>query len=302
MDYCTFVNVLMKKIREEVCDGTVIQEHTVVKNNGRSRRGIVFRSPGVNICPAIYLEEYYQKYREGVELEDLAGNIIRLYEQVRFRKDFDESCLYDYNAMKSHIVFQLVNYRKNEERLQNMPYLMFHDLAICFYVLVDVKEQGMLTLAVDNSHLKLWGVQLEDICRVAMENTPKLLRASFGSIDEVICELQRDISGQRYVHVEMDEEERLGGMYILSNHVKNRGAAVLLYPHILEMVGDIVENDFYILPSSIHEIIILSADTGLEKAELETMVKEINETQLEEEEILSNHVYFFERKSKRILY
>ena len=302
MDYCTFVNVMMKKIGEEVSDGTVIQEHTVIRNNGKSRKGLVFRSPGINISPAIYLEEYYQKYRKGAALDKLAGEIKQLFEQVRFQNDFDESMLNDYEAMRPRIVFQLVNYKRNEARLQNMPYLLFHDLAICFYVLVDVKEQGMLTFAVDNSHLKLWGTDLEDICQNALENTPKLLHASFGGIDEVICELQRDIAGLPYIPAAPEGEECLKGMFILSNHVKNKGAAVLLYPHILEMIGDIVGNDFYILPSSIHEVIILTAKADISKAELEELVQEINETQLEEEEILSNHVYFFERKSKRILY
>lgn len=300
MDYCTFVNAITKKIKEEVSDDTVIQKHTVIKNNGKKRIGLVFHSPGVNISPAIYLEEYYEKYQDGAELHALAENIISFYEKVRFRRDFDEKAINDFDTIKPRIVFQLVNYWKNAKRLQDMPYLMFHDLAICFYVLLEAKEQGVLTFTIDNSHLRLWGVNLQTIAGYAMENTPKLLEASFGGIDEVISELQKSLTGISSDGIE--EEECQAGMFILTNQLKNRGASVILYPHILEMIGEILKNDFYILPSSIHEVIILPTNFGIEKAELECIVEEINETQLEEEEILSNHVYFFDRKSKRILY
>ena len=301
MDYSTFVNVMMKKIEEVLESGTSIQKQFVTKNNGRKRMGIIFRTSGINVAPAIYLEEYYQKYREGEALDALAAEIVRFYNQVRMEKNFDGEGLKNFSFIRKRIVYQLINYEMNREMLAEHPHVRFYDLAICFYVLLDVKDQGMLTFAVDDSYMDIWNTDVQEIYRYAAENTPKLLPASFGGIDEVIRDIQK-YRAEPEDEEDTEAEEKSCGMYILSNNIKNRGASAIFYPHILEMIGEILQSDYYILPSSIHEVIILSAETAIDKRDLLNMVSEINSMHLEEEEVLSENVYFFDRKLKRILY
>jgi hypothetical protein len=301
MEYNSFVNAMISKIEEVLSPEVKIQKQPAIKNNGRERIGLVFRVSGINIAPSIYLEEYYRRFCSGEDLDSLAEDIIRFYRTVRVEKNFDDAELVKFEGVREKIIYQLVNYEMNRESLENRPYFRVYDLAAAFYVLLDVKEQGMITFAVDNSHMELWNITERELYQCAMENTPRLLEASFGCIDDVIREIQACFSLEKEEDLE-EHEEGNNDMYILSNHVKNRGASAILYPHILEMIGEMLKSDYYILPSSIHEVIILPAGVGIQKSDLVQMVREINTTQVEEEEVLSQNVYYFDRKLKSILY
>lgn len=89
-------------------------------------------------------------------------------------------------------------------------------------------------------------------------------------------------------------------MYVLSNPIRSLGAACIAYPEVLDMAGKILNDDYYVLPSSIHEVVLVPESKGMEPDEMDAMVMDINETQVEEEEILSNHAYIYERKARRL--
>ena len=91
-----------------------------------------------------------------------------------------------------------------------------------------------------------------------------------------------------------------GKMYVLGNRMKLFGAAVLLYDGLLEKIADQIKKNFFILPSSIHEVILIPDDEDQEAEELWKMVCEINATQVEPEEVLTDSVYYFSRKNKKI--
>ena len=95
-----------------------------------------------------------------------------------------------------------------------------------------------------------------------------------------------------HIHEELELPEK-DKMYVLSNKLKNYGAACIAYPYILDMLAGVLKENFYVLPSSVHEVIIVPESSRIRQSELERMVREINETQVPEEEILSNHAYFY---------
>ena len=140
--------------------------------------------------------------------------------------------------------------------------------------------------------MEYWGVPLELLYRLAIENTPRLLQAECKPMQVVICELL----GQP-----CPEEEEESGMYVLSNHHRHFGAACILYDRVLEDIGNQLNEDYYVLPSSIHEMIILPVSCLSDQMDLDSMITEINETQVSEEEVLSDHAYYFSRKENRLL-
>jgi hypothetical protein len=89
-------------------------------------------------------------------------------------------------------------------------------------------------------------------------------------------------------------------MYILSNHKGINGATCLLYENVLYEFAQLIQSDFYILPSSIHEIILVPYDKTISKETLADMVKDVNRTQVARDEVLSDRVYFFSRKNNAI--
>jgi hypothetical protein len=104
------------------------------------------------------------------------------------------------------------------------------------------------------------------------------------SMDELIGQV---ISGENRVP-----------MYVLTNRSHYYGAACMLYPKLLKCIGEGLDSNFYVLPSSVHELIILQ-DLGMEDAAtLMDMVKEVNATEVKEEEVLSDSVYYYDREKE----
>ena len=135
----------------------------------------------------------------------------------------------------------------------------------------------------------MWGETMEGVYRRACRNTRVLLPDEFQTMRAVIEELTG-----------MEETGKEDRMYILSNEIRSYGAAAILYEGRLERIGDYLKENYYVLPSSVHEVIIVPESEAPAQAELSRLVKEINETQVDPEEVLSNHAYYYDRKQKKL--
>lgn len=289
MNYDQFVQDVKRKVSGECGAGTAVCIHTAVKNNGRERKGIMLTRQRVNISPAIYLEEYYEQFLNGGTLEEIAADIVRLYNEVRFSHSWEKDELRSYESVKEKIVYRLINKEKNKTMLTDTPFEPYLDMAAVFYVLLEVNAYGTAAMMVRKEHLKGWNVSREDIYRQACRNTKRLLPCEFKTMKEVIAELDgsREMPGRDV-------------MYVLSNTLRSFGAAVVMYDGVLGRVGDHLKENYYVLPSSIHEMIIIPESEAPGKSELANMVAEINATQVEEEDVLSDNAYYYDRKLKKL--
>lgn len=294
MTYYQFVQAVEGRIKEAVKESVAVRIHTAEKNNGTIRRGLTLTEQDINISPTIYLEEYYRQFQNGGSLEHITSDILRLYNEVRFQKSWGEEKLYDYSQVKEKVIYRLVNYESNEKMLRNVPYIVYLDLAIVFCVLLEVTKYGTATMAIRNDHLDLWGVEKEELYRQASENTSKFLPDDFSSMSAVIEELTEE--SEAHISFEDKEEE----MYVLSNRIHSYGAAAILYSGRMEGIGMYLKSNYYVLPSSVHEVIVVPEKAAVEKEDLSAMVAEINRTQVEAEEVLSDHAYYYDRKKGQL--
>ena len=294
MTYYQFVQAVESRIKEAVKESVAVRIHTAEKNNGTIRRGLTLTEQDINISPTIYLEEYYRQFQNGGSLEHITSDILRLYNEVRFQKSWGEEKLYDYSQVKEKVIYRLVNYESNEKMLRNVPYIVYLDLAIVFCVLLEVTKYGTATMAIRNDHLDLWGVEKEELYRQASENTSRFLPDDFSSMSAVIEELTEE--SEAHISFEDKEEE----MYVLSNRIHSYGAAAILYSGRMEGIGMYLKSNYYVLPSSVREVIVVPEKAAVEKEELSAMVAEINRTQVEAEEVLSDHAYYYDRKKGRL--
>lgn len=294
MTYYQFVQAVEGRIKEAVKESVAVRIHTAEKNNGTIRRGLTLTEQDINISPTIYLEEYYRQFQNGGSLEHITSDILRLYNEVRFQKSWGEEKLYDYSQVKEKVIYRLVNYESNEKMLRNVPYIVYLDLAIVFCVLLEVTKYGTATMAIRNDHLDLWGVEKEELYRQASENTSRFLPDDFSSMSAVIEELTEE--SEAHISFEDKEEE----MYVLSNRIHSYGAAAILYSGRMEGIGMYLKSNYYVLPSSVHEVIVVPEKAAVEKEDLSAMVAEINRTQVEAEEVLSDHAYYYDRKKGRL--
>lgn len=300
MSYEEFIREMMEIIGRSAGEGLSLSVHRAVKNNGCRREGILFREEGRSVCPTIYLEEFYEQYRNGREADMVAAAILAVYREVRVEQGQKGEELKDYSLVKERIIYRLVSRSRNEQLLPHTPYAEYLDLAILFYVLADLEGRGngISTMLIRNEHLNWWGVTAEDICRRAHQNTRRLLISEFRPMCAVIDEMLDLFEEEEEVWKERCRQE---SMYVLTNHIRNCGAAALLYPGQLEEAGRFFGESYYILPSSIHEVILIPESKALSREEMEWVVREVNETQVHEEEYLSDRVYYYDREAEKII-
>lgn len=290
MTYCQFVAAVKEELECKVEKKIKIDVHVALKNNNTERRGLVFLEEGINISPTIYLEEVYREFQEGKDFHKIVQEVLEVYKSTRFSKGWETEELQSFNKIQGKILCKLINREKNREFLEDTPYISFLDLAIVCYVLIELKENGIATMPVKVSQLKMWGIEETELFRVAKENVQKQFPAELRQMKEVIAEMLG-------IDVVQDEEDF---MYVLSNEIRSFGAVCIIYDNILELIAGELKENYYIIPSSIHEVIIVPESKAPRKEEIEKMIKEINETQVEEEEVLSNSVYFYNLNEKRM--
>ncbi|MDO5337200.1 MAG: DUF5688 family protein [Eubacteriales bacterium] len=187
---------------------------------------------------------------------------------------------------KSSIFYQLRNYEKNKSWLTGVPHIRYLDMSIVFYYPVPQKEEEQVAL-VTNENIKNWQISVEELEELAAENTPKFHPLFFTALETLIQELCEECLMPQV------QPDRSLPMYVLSNQKKLFGAAAILYPGALLQISRCLKDDLYVLPSSVHECILVPVNSVYTRAELENIVREVNENQVPDEDFLSNHIYFY---------
>ncbi len=293
MNYQEFLDNIQSHFAEVFGPDTTLSIQQVTKNNGASYDGLIMVRPDINISPTIYLTPYYNRYLEGVSLEDIYQDILATYRRHLPKENFDTSIFTDFSCARRHIVMRLVNYEKNRALLENVPHVKYLDFAIIFYYLLHASNKTQASIMIHNEHLPLWGTNTDTLYKEALYNTPLLLPYQ---TDNILRFLEHRIPDEL-------REECMPEcpMYILTNLYRTNGATTLLYPHLLEELADEFEQDLIVLPSSIHEVILIPTPPTCESLEyFHHMVKEVNESQLIDEEVLSDHAYYFSRKDYKL--
>lgn len=290
MNYQQFINAVEEKMKGSVVGEIKISVQDTLKNNGVRRKGLLLQEKGQNMNPTIYLEEYYQQYQTGVKLEDITEQIQALYRELRTKPIAETRFLYEYQQVKDQIVLKLINREKNEELLRTVPHCSFLDLAIVFYVLLDVNETGAATMSVNWEHLKIWNITEQDLLEKAKENAVRLLPAQLRTMSSIVAE----IMGSAY------KEEVEDFMFVLSNSLRCLGAVCIVYDEVLYLIGEQLGENYFVLPSSIHEVIIVPESASPGYNDLNEMIREINQTQVAEEEVLGDHAYYYDCTKKEL--
>lgn len=283
--------------------GYSISIQPVTKNNGMHLTGLAIHENIINIAPTIYLESLFEEYQGGMTMEAVCKEVMRLYEQSKAEREFDSRMVTDFNRAKERICFKLVNAERNRELLADIPYISYHDLAVVFYILVSKGHDGTGTILVKNSFMDMWGVDAQTIHSIAMENTQRIFRGRVQTMESVIAEIMEDMSdaGDSGEFYDMPAAaDDVFPMYVASNCDRLNGASVLMYPKLLRDFAERIGSDFFILPSSVHELIFLPETDDVDIEYMKTMVRDINDSEVAENEVLSDNVYFYSRAYDRV--
>lgn len=279
MSFNEFIVAVENTVRERVDNKVEIRE--VQKNNGTKLHGLVITNEDVNYCPTLYLEKYYKMYLNN-DFENTVQCILDDYNNNNCIEEIDFSIIKKREYVVSRIKMRLINYEKNEEMLKNMPHRKFLDLAIIYELNLDIDKLGKGSIIINDGLYKFWDLSEEDLYNIALENT----KGDF-ELKNVI-ELMTEFFGADDMPDDIDME-------VLTNRNRTFGAAVIIHEEVLKYVYNKLKvKKLILIPSSVHEFIIIPYRIKDDIEKFNEMLRSINENELEPEEILSDHVYLYD--------
>lgn len=275
--YCEFKETLKEMVEEMVEDQNLkVRLDCVAKNNDHGRDVLIIYGESLSAAPSIGLEGLYQYYTECEEMDLVMGVV-----QDILAKEFNCGLLKIiklWELARERIGIKLVNHELNENRLQELPHKQVLDLdMVCYINLFDQEDRA--SVEVKYSLLDMWKISEQELWGVAMENYSRekhVLR----NMSNIMAEI-----------VEDNVEE--SPMYVLTNESKVFGAVAMLDREMLKKFAS-GHGDIIILPSSIHEVILVPASELPDNTYIKEMIREINNTNVDPEEQLSNNYYYYD--------
>lgn len=294
MDIDSFANIVKDNVKEQLGSSYHVTVCETDKNNGVVYTGVRVEKEDSDISPIVYLNNQFKMYENGtVTLPEITNYVTSASKEKS--PAIDRKQFLNYDSVSEKIVFKLINTERNRELLEDIPHVEFLDLSVVFQCMLAGEVNGLAAMLVHNVHMKLWDVTVDDLFEAAKKNTLHLMGCEIKNMGEVLCEIMgEDAQG------DFDYDACIAGfgasvpMYVLSNRYRVEGAVCMFYPEILSDICNMLKSSFYIIPSSIHEVLILPADSITESREIIEMIKEINDTQVAEEEILSYSLYYYD--------
>lgn len=295
MRFEEFVNTVVEKIKEYLpatFKDASVETQVVVKGNDMTMTGLTIRSEGSTICPMIYLEEFFEVYQAGEEMKAVLEKIaeIRVGTEIPDAL-FDIDQILRFDQAKERIVPRVVGREWNELLLQQRPYTEIEDLAVTYHILMGQGENGISSIPVTNEMMKSWGTDAEELHKVALSNMKSLLPTTFRGMSSVMkAMVTGEEEGMALDGFDPSDE----AMFILSNRENMFGATAILDKGIMERIAEAV-GEAYILPSSIHEMLIVPKTADMDASDLVEMVRTANESVVMPKDRLSNHIYRYEK-------
>ena len=247
---------------------------------------ISFENSKSNIIPTLYLEDLYDMYESEDDKGLVLDKIVELY-----IKALDEAPELNLEFSNDKLFFQLINAETNRELISKCPHRMICDMAVIYRHKFDCGST-----IVTNEMINYLKLDEEELYKLAYKNTKDLLGVQSMKIEEMLKKLMPAELLEMIPEEELFPEEL--SLHVLTNNDTYYGASTILYTDILDKKAEEFGENFYIIPSSIHEVLLLPVSLG--EFFDDGFIELINSNELMPEDVLSNHRYIYDRKSKQI--
>lgn len=277
------------KVKGEIC--------TSVKNNGVAVIGLMLKGEEERVAPNFYMDRQFVEWMRGtLSMEEIAEQLCQTYrEEIRKNSYLVSEITFSWKEFRRNVFMRLVNKERNREQLENLPYRGFLDLAVVYYYSVPLSGELCGTLLITKEHLKLLEITEEELHQAAQSNCKRYQPSKIRCMEEVVFDLGRKLG--------VEIQEARGShpfLYVLTNSKGMFGATAITNLKELECFSKRINNSFYILPSSVHEVILVPYSKEFCIEYFANMVREINETQVDATEVLSDSIYFFDKETKNV--
>jgi len=285
MNFEEFVQELSEEILKNF-PGYETKEERVQKLQNQSYNGLVVKEADSNIGMTLNLDSYYKQMEDGRDWDDLVSEVIDTVKNAEFPVvGMNMENLKDYQQLKDKLITQMVPIEGNEEMLSKVPHRTMDDLAVVYRIMLRGDSGGEASILLTNENLWGFGVTAEQLETDA----------------RALCEKNHPMSVRPMESVlfGVPEEEVEGpGLWVISNDTGRYGASVVAYPKALEEIAERVGSGFYLIPSSIHEMLAMPDGTEMKAKDLDLMVIGVNNAEVAPAERLTDHSYHYDKEAK----
>lgn len=274
----SFRNALITELKNRMADST-ITEQDVIKANDLELHGIVARSG--DIAPTIYVDDYHLEHISGrtiVSIADEMENIIRNAETTSVKKVAEES--FNFDSIKDKLTIRLLDAVKNRKYLESHPY---REIGGDLVITADITFDSGYLVAITRDMAENFDIDV--MFDTAISNMVEMHPARLINIETAIL-------GEEESNALTDGTSSIEGMNTIMNGC-NFGATAIAYPTVAKKIRDLYGMDYFIIPSSLHEIIVVPDNGDFEATALAEMVKQANATVVEAPDILSDNVFHY---------
>ena len=303
MNYEIFKEVVKEKFSDYMPDEYKDRELMIqsVDKVNETLDGLTLRdtTSALSISPTIYINDMYKHY---LKVEDLDIVFTAAADRMMHGMKMApvEAQKIDYETAKDNIVFQLINTEQNKEMLKGMPHREFQDLSVIYRWIVSSDHDGVHSAVIHNPLAERIGMSEEELFKAAAENTRRILPPVIKDMNSIMREMFiKDGMPEEIAEMMIGEIPSESMMYVITNEKGINGAASMMYEDKLHELAGKLNSDLYIMPSSVHEVIAVSSDIG-DPYELAAMVSEVNMSNVELNERLSNQVYHYDKDLRKV--
>ncbi len=322
MEFKEFTRKVSDGVQQFLGKEVTVSVHNIRKNNGVYMTGMTLSGRESNMSPTVYLESFYDEYGKGKTMASVVRDIVKIYERTRVHGDVNMDFFANYKRVEKQIFCKIINYEKNRDVLQKMPHRRCLDLAVVCYLAYTNEFIGNGTIQIYKSHMKNWKIDEQQLIDRAIENTKTVLghqwmdmpdlmedmlmeefRARAAENPEIGEQISKEEAKALVKHAinDMMKGNNRGPMCVVTNRQRCMGAICILFQDVLDEMAERMGGDFVILPSSVHEVILVPGTEQRSGERLKGMVREINAGQVEAQEVLSDNIYYYNHCSKEIV-
>lgn len=295
-DFEIFMIKIQNAMEKHYGEEYIVDIKEVNKNNGLLIHGLTIMKKSEMVCPTIYLESFFERYSEGESLSDIVNEIVGIFSASDKYKPTGLDFFNEYERVKDKLRIKLINKEYNEKLLENVPYRDFCDLAVVCMVEIDMPGGQTGSVLIHNNHICMWGVHEKQILNDAISNSFTNDRGVVHRMEDMVRSIYNSMNDAQTDIFDEQIETMVScpcGLYVLSNEKQLYGAASIVHKEVRTQLSEQMGGDFYIIPSSVHELIIVPNNIENSLMNLNEMIREVNSTMLSKDEILSDHAYLY---------
>lgn len=292
MDFKEFQNQILQEAKDRMW-GVQVEIRPVEKLQGESYTGLSIQPSDSPMAATLNLDAVYnQMVDQGKSFQEVADDLItHAADIIVDMPKIDVNDLTNYDQMKNTLVVQVIPTDRNADMLADIPHKDIEDMSLVYRMQIDQNETGTSSVLITNEMLENYGITVDQLHQDAMDAAVINNPATFRSMQEVLSDLMG-------MPAEMMPPMDGPQMYVASVESSLNGAGVIAYPDFMNQVAEQVGGDFFVLPSSVHEVLVVPDDGSIDRHDLESMVREVNASEVLPKDQLSDNVYHYDSQDK----